>query len=407
MLDRVIFLDYQTESKVTEGEIVFSLSTETEYFPVYIFNSVIEYWINLLLALYNDCPIILVDSDFTQNEIIALGIKDRINVSEKLPEKLNANPKEWLTKIQDSNSEITLFTSGTTGLPKKVVHSVKSLTRMLRTGMAYSEDKWVLAYNPTHMAGLQVLFQALFNKNQILNVFGLSVEVTSKAICKFQPTHISATPTFYRMLLGSNKTFNSLKRVTLGGEKSTSELHEKLKATFPYAKINNIYATTELGPLFVSNGEVFEVMTGLEDKIKTGKDGELLIHRSLSNLGTNKKWYHTGDLVEVVNLSPLRFIFKSRKTEMINTGGYKVNPNEVETVLNMHPQIKNSKVFGKPNSILGHIICAEIVLRNSTNFDVKMIKKYLGENLQEFKIPKIIKPVEALKLTRTGKLNRK
>lgn len=406
MFDKVLFLDYSNKSELTEGEIVFALSNHTEYFPVFQFDSVKKFLINLFVALYNDCPIILVDNDFNQNEIIKLGIEDKINVSERIAEKADLNQNDWLTRIQDSNSEITLFTSGTTGLPKKVVHSVKSLTRMLRTGKAYCQDKWVLAYNPTHMAGLQVLFQALFNKNPILNVFGSSLEDTIKAFYKFKPTHISATPTFYRILLSTNNTFNSLQRVTLGGEKSNNDLHQKLKTIFPNAKINNIYATTELGPLLVSNGEVFEVLNGLESKIKTGKDGELLIHTSLLNLGISNMWYNTGDLVDVVNSTPLRFTFKSRKTEMINTGGYKVNPNEVEAVLNAHPQIENSRVFGKPNSILGHIICAEVVLASSNIFDSKTIKKYLAENLQDFKIPRIIKPVKGLKLTRTGKLSR-
>lgn len=104
---------------------------------------------------------------------------------------------EVVSAFQQSVSEITIFTSGTTGQPKKVVHSVSSLTRAVRLGKKYKGQVWAYAYNPTHMAGLQVFFQALENQNTLVNVFNKQrVEVYEK-IFKYHITHISATPTFY------------------------------------------------------------------------------------------------------------------------------------------------------------------------------------------------------------------
>ena len=91
------------------------------------------------------------------------------------------------------------------------------------------------------------------------------------------------------------------------------------------------------------------------------ENGELIIHWSLigkSDLA-EQEWYNTGDLVEVLSTDPIEFRFQSRKNEMINVGGYKVNPTEVEeTILNLKG-IKTARVYSKSNSVLGEILCAE------------------------------------------------
>ena len=100
------------------------------------------------------------------------------------------------------------------------------------------------------------------------------------------------------------------------------------------------------------------------------------------------------------------FRFISRKNELINVGGYKVNPYEVEqAILNMQ-EIQEVMVYGKPNSVLGNILCAEIKLMEGGNIDESKIRFYLSENIQDFKIPRRIKFVESFTLTRTGKLKR-
>ena len=81
---------------------------------------------------------------------------------------------DLINAIHDSRSEITIFTSGTTGQPKKVIHSVMTLTRTVRIAERYKDKIWAFAYNPTHMAGLQVFFQALSNCNTLINVFNAS-----------------------------------------------------------------------------------------------------------------------------------------------------------------------------------------------------------------------------------------
>lgn len=98
------------------------------------------------------------------------------------------------------------------------------------------------------------------------------------------------------------------------------------------------------------------------------------------------------------------FSFNSRKTSYINTGGYRVSPNEIEDVISQINGIDDVRVFGKSNSILGTIICAEIITSRLT---VKEIKINIKDILEDYKTPQLIQIVDKLTLTNTGKKSRK
>ena len=316
---------------------------------------------------------------------------------------------DLINAIHDSRSEITIFTSGTTGQPKKVIHSVMTLTRTVRIAERYKDKIWAFAYNPTHMAGLQVFFQALSNCNTLINVFNASRTDIYNAIKEWRITHISATPTFYRLLLPVESSYVSVERVTLGGEKSDNHLYLSIKQIFPSAKINNIYASTEAGSLFAAKGEYFHLSIDLCDRVKV-VDDELLLHKSLlgksDDFSFSDGYYHTGDIIEWINQEERLFKFKSRKNELINVGGYKVNPGEVENVILRMNGIQQALVYGKTNSVLGNILCAEIKIEPNVNLTELEIRQYLSGMLQDFKIPRKIKFVESFSMTRSGKLKR-
>ena len=108
-------------------------------------------------------------------------------------------------------------------------------------------------------------------------------------------------------------------------------------------------------------------------------------------------------MIEWIDENQKIFKFVSRKNELINVGGYKVNPNEVEEVLLQNSKIKNAKVFGKPNAVLGNILSAEIVVFENQELEEAEIRNYLEDKLQNYKIPRRISFVEEIGLTRTGK----
>lgn len=394
--------------KYTYADLVNSINSSNQYYPLYKSDDIFDYFSNLIKALSCNKPLVLLDSDINPSEIDNLD-ESKVNIAVPVEDTLFENGEELVNAILHSSSEITIFTSGTTGQPKKVVHTVASLTRSVRTGEKYQKHIWAYAYNPTHMAGLQVFFQALGNQNTLVNVFNKQRSDVYGLIAEHGITHISATPTFYRLLLPFEREYKSVVRVTLGGEKSDQHLYDNIRKIFPSAKINNVYASTEAGSLFAAKGECFMIPEGLRDKFKV-VDDELLIHKSLLGKSDTFKfegdYYHSGDLIEWKDKELGLFKFKSRKNELINVGGYKVNPGEVENVLLSMNGIRQAIVYGKANSILGNVLCADIQLEEGANLSDIEIKKALHSQLQDFKIPRRIKFVEQMSLTRTGKLKR-
>lgn len=366
----------------------------------------------IILSLLLGKEIILLDSDFTESELVNLTGFSEYEKFTKLVDKASfssihnkAMLIERLRNIGD-DWKITLFTSGTTGIPKKVTHNFKSITRFVKISERNTNSIWGFAYSPTHMAGIQVFFQALLNGNAMVRLFGLTPNEIHKEIKENGITHISATPTFYRLLLASAKAFQSIERITSGGEKFNENTMLQLKRIFPNAKITNVYASTEAGTLFASDNDIFSIKAEYEHLIRVEND-ELLIHSSLMGSSEMKiiDWYYTGDLIELINEKPLKFRFISRKSDMINVGGYKVNPLEVEETILTLAGIKYARVFSKPNSVLGNIICCEVVCDNDS-ISESSIRTFLQSKIQEFKIPRIIRFVDELSTTRTGKIKK-
>lgn len=402
----MVFL-YDSET-YTYDDLLKAISGSGTYYPLYRTKELFPYFANLVKALAAGMPLTLIDSDINASEIDGVNESD-INAERSFAPKTYQSMDEVVAALQQSKSEITIFTSGTTGQPKKVVHSVPTLTRAVRLGEKYSGQIWAYAYNPTHMAGVQVFFQTFENQNTLVNVFGKTREVVYQQIADKQITHISATPTFYRLLLPYEKSYDSVIRVTLGGEKSDQHLYDAIRQIFPQAKINNVYASTEAGSLFAAKGDCFQIPEAIRDKFKVVED-ELLIHKSLLGSSESFKftddYYHSGDLIEWVDESKGLFRFKSRKNELINVGGYKVNPGEVENAIMAMEGVRQTLVYGKANSILGNVLCADVQLEEGFTLTELDIKKQLASQLQDFKIPRRIKFVEEMSLTRTGKLKR-
>ena len=389
-------------------DLLNAINDSTTYYPYFKTSDLYSFFVNLIVALVTNRPLVLLDSDINISEIDGLD-RDKVNMPENIPSLSCKNIDEVVTSLQGSKSEIIIFTSGTTGQPKKVAHSISTLTRSVRIGEKYRGQIWAYAYNPTHMAGLQVFFQAFENQDTLVNVFNQPREYVFQQIEEKAITHISATPTFYRLLLPFEKAYESVIRVTLGGEKSDQHLYDSIKKIFPKARINNVYASTEAGTLFAARGDCFQIPELLKDKLKV-LDGELMIHKSLlggsSSFEFFGDFYHSGDLIEWVDESAGLFRFKSRKNELINVGGYKVNPSEVETAIMSIAGVKQAMVYGRANSVLGNVLCADVVLEPHFELKELDIKKHLGSMLQDFKIPRKVRFVEEISLTRTGKKKR-
>ena len=185
------------------------------------FDNAKDFIINFVVALYYNFDIKINDLGVSNSK------NERLKISKY--KKIN-NISELIDGVVKSNSKITLLTSGTTGQPKKILHSVSNLTREVRVGKRFEDNIWGFAYNPTHIAGLQVFFQAFLNQNPMFYVFQYSKSEIIDIISRFKITNISATPTFYRLITPLEKPLMLVKKVSLGGEKSSESLKDKIRS---------------------------------------------------------------------------------------------------------------------------------------------------------------------------------
>ena len=301
---------------------------------------------------------------------------------------------DFLQKI-DNQEDIEFTTSGTTGEPKKIKHSYNFITKNIKINPKYSNIVWGLTYPSNKIAGSQVILQAYLNKGFVVNLFGKPLSEIPYLITQYNITHLSATPTFYRLLLDGNTIFDKVQQITFGGEAVDSQIIKLVSKYFPNAQIRNIYASTEYGTLFASNKDYFEYSKKLSTLVQ--------IHNNEILVSQNNEWVSTGDLIEWVDETKFRII--GRDTNIINVGGYNVNPIKVETQLNNLNYISNSYVYKLSNSVMGNIVAADIVVNQE--IDKSTIKKDLKSSLLPYEIPMKINIVDKLQITDTGKILRK
>ena len=297
-------LDFVNANKIVDNHLIYQDSE--------------SFYKKLIYNICNNINTTIYDQGAAIDQEIIVGvdsIKSNIAINNLL---------ELRQTILNSTSISYIFTSGTTGQPKQVGHTIKNLVRSVKIDQKYNHSVWGLAYNPTHMAGLQVFFQAVLNFNPLVNLFEKSRDEVFGLLEEFQITHISATPTFYRLLMPVVKQYPSVLRASVGGEKSDEILLNNIKKKFPSALITNIYASTEAGSLLAAKGHVFTIPKPLINKIKI-IDNELLIHKDLignsASLQLVDDWYKTQDTIEWIDKEAVEFVFKGRNNEMINTGG--------------------------------------------------------------------------------------
>lgn len=366
-----------------------------------------EVFLKFIVAMLNNITVIMVDSDLSDKEFSSLGLSEEILNKRLLvdSDKISDLSSLSFKLSQCADWNLTLYTSGTTGIPKKVTHKFSALSRNVKVSERFRKNVWGYAFSPTHIAGIQVFLQALFNSNAIVDLFNKKRDEVIAEIDNNKITNISATSTYYRLLSPFDFVCSSVLTITSGGEKFDPDLSDKMQKSFPNARFRNIYASTEAGTIFTAKGELFSIPDALKEMVKI-EDNEILIKSDL--LGTINdsgcEWYATGDIVEIVSKQPLTFKFIHRKNEMINIGGYKVNPHEVEEQIRLLDHIIDVKVYGEKNSVLGSILCADIVC--DSQLSEREIKNALKGKLQNFKIPRIINFEKELSLTKTGKIKR-
>lgn len=343
-------------------------------------------------------------------------------VSLVLNERLEPEWMEPSFPAPDEGVHILIETSGTTGVPKVARHSLDTLMGRLRAGGRGKRDtRWLLTYHPAGFGGLQVLLTALSFGEPLIALTRPTAPTLAQAALQYKPTHISATPTFWRGLLvalGEAATQVPLRQATLGGEIAEQTLLDRLRRLFPVARLTHIYALTEAGAVF----SVHDGLAGFpESWLESGIDGvhlrvregvlEVLSPREMASYvgatpapRTPDGWIRTGDLVD---LKDGRVHFRGRADSMLSVGGSKVMPEEVEAMLMTVPGVLDARVYGVRNPITGFLVAAEIVSGDADREGLrKRVIAAARATLDSYKVPRQLHFVHRLELSAMGKKGR-
>ena len=317
----------------------------------------------------------------------------------------------------DAPGQVMLFTSGTTGTPKPVLHSWRSLASRVRFDAALGGARWLLTYSLTSFAGLQVALHGLLNGGTLVDGSGGPADAARLAR-EAGVTHVSATPSFLRLMLSLAEPADlaglRLAQITLGGEPADQALLDGLRRRFPSARLTQVYASTEMGVCFsVHDGNAGFPASFLEN-VSVGTllrivDGELRIGALPSwsrHTASDGTLFATEDLVE---RRGDRVVFLGRRDERIEVGGHKAYPAEIEAVVLEAPGVRAVRVSGTPSSLVGRLVRAEIVLDAGGDEAGarRRILAHCRSRLPSHMVPRLVEFVSELARTDSGKLSRR
>jgi acyl-coenzyme A synthetase/AMP-(fatty) acid ligase len=323
-------------------------------------------------------------------------------------------------------TEWILLTSGTTGTPKLVVHTLQSLGGALPTqAQSGARSIWSTFYDIRRYGGLQIYLRAVLSGSPL--VLSSSGEPTPDFLARAAAagvTHISGTPSHWRRaLMSGHAAILKPEYVRLSGEVADQAVLDNLRAVYPNARIAHAFASTEAGvafdvndglagfPLaFVDNpsGEIELKVVDHTLRIRSRRNAARYLGAEPGVLVSDDGYVDTGDMVE---LKDGRYYFRGRVGGVINVGGLKVYPEEVESVLNADPRVRMSLVRARRNPITGAVVVADVVLANPASSDTPdAVKNDLLDAcrriLAPHKVPAMLRFVPALEFTAAGKLVR-
>jgi acyl-coenzyme A synthetase/AMP-(fatty) acid ligase len=322
-------------------------------------------------------------------------------------------------RVANFETEWILPTSGTTGAPKLVRHTLTTLMGVI--GDAPSQQ-WATFYDIRRYGGLQIFLRALSGRGSL--ILGAEGESLSSLLARFgdaKITHISGTPTHWRKVLISGEGLRiDPEYVRLSGEIADDGVLGTLHALYPRARLEHAYASTEAGVVFVVDdgkagfpASFVERDGAVQVKVVDGtlharstRSARGFLGEGAPALTDDEGFVDTGDMVE---RRGDRYYFVGRCGGIINVGGAKVHPEEVETALNAHAIVRASRVFARTSPITGAVVYADVVLRDGCLPDAASEGEILGAcraNLPAYMVPAGLRFVADLPMTDGGKLAR-
>ncbi len=366
--------------------------------------------IALLFALYQNNNIVALNTVASDKEIddkcetsaasVVIGVRDELRIKRRGKKSDSIALVQRLAEAKRAG--MILFSSGTTGTPKAMLHDL---------------DRLVESYGGKRPKSINVLLFLLLDHiggiNTLLNAFGMGATVTipvnrtpdgvCELVARYKVTLLPASPTFLNLMLISGAAarhdLGSLRMISYGTEPMPEGLLQKLRKEFPRAKFLQTFGTSETGIVSTASRSSDSLFMKFEDDSVEHKvvDGELWLRSERQILGylnhamssfTDDGWFRTGDLVEVTDDGYLRVAGRSK--EVINVGGEKVLPSEVESVLMHLPFVSDCKAYAQRNALTGQMVAVDVVPTSDGPGPDELprrIRDFARANMDSYKVP--------------------
>lgn len=304
----------------------------------------------------------------------------------------------YQTLRQEKAPGLVLFTSGTSGFPKGAVHNFAHLLEKFKTLRKTLRTINFLLFD--HWGGLNTLFHTLSNCGVVLALRNRKPEAVCEFVERFRIELLPVSPSFLNLLILSEtyKKYNlsSLSLITYGTEPMPEQTLKRAKALFPGVAFQQTYGLIELGVLRSKSksddslwvklgGDGYELRV-VDNMLQIKAASAMLGYLNAPSPFTEDGYFITGDQVEV---DGDYYKILGRKSEMINVGGDKVYPQEVENVILGMDNVLEVTVFGQKHAMMGNIVCARVLLKEPEppKEFTRRLKVYCKDKMQAFKIP--------------------
>lgn len=315
---------------------------------------------------------------------------------------------------------LILFSSGSTGAPKAMIHNLDTLVD------SYGDKKqkqinMLVFLMFDHIGGINTMLNILSMNATMIIPQNRNADDICKLIEEYKIAVLPSSPTFLNLIL-INRSYekydlSSLRMITYGTETMPEGLLGRLKAVFSKVKFLQTFGTSETGIAATSSKSSSSTFMKIDDENLEYKivDNELWLRSKTQILGylnrsmesfTNDGWFKTGDLVELDNEGFIKII--GRNKEIINVGGQKVLPSDVESVLLGMDEIEDCLVYGEQNAITGQSVSCDVVLKSGIEADgfKILVRKFCKDKLDSFKIPTRVNVVQKTEFTERFKKSR-
>ncbi len=332
-------------------------------------------------------------------------------------------------QVDHRPTEWVLLTSGTTSAPKMIVHTLASLTAPIRGAVnPWTRIVWGTFYDIRRYGGLQIFLRAMMGSGSlVLTNVGEAPAAHLLRLARHAVTHLSGTPSHWRRALMCPEAHQIAPGyIRLSGEIADQAILNTLQAFYPGSVVGHAFASTEAGVAFEVNdgfagfpasllgrhGDVEMKVSNDSLKIRSNRVASRYLDGAIGPLTDSEGFVDTGDMLD---LRDERYYFLGRRNGVINVGGLKVYPEEVEAAINRHPAVRMSVVRPRKNPLTGALVAADIMLKEefeSRGVDglsaaIKTeILEICRQNLAPYKIPAVLRCVPSLEVAAAGKLVR-